>query len=156
MKLKSFLNFINESEDSDQMHADTKRLFDLGIISRGEYIKDSGLYREVEVFFEFDFTWADQTTTDEAIKVMEEYYTAVDDNIPDGCWIDPESIDIGEMGWGIDRDEEREEVDYGNSAGGSMIMWVPLDLPKETLDIWINRQTNRIVDYFWIEDDSND
>ncbi len=162
MKLKSFLNFINESEESDfSLDFFPKMLFDNGILTLGEYIKASlengtkpeGV-EEVEVFFEFDFTWADQHETDEAIELIKEYYTGVDAYVPNGCWVDPETIDVEEMGWSINREDE-DEVDYGNSAVGSMIMWVPPGISKEDLDEWADNQADRLFSYVRIGDDSS-
>lgn len=171
--LKSFLSFIGESKESSTLLDDLTRLFDLGIIDANEYLTKVNAqdivpdgWRSVEVSFEFDWTWADQTETEDAIKLMNSYFAGFGAGLPRGCWVDPATIEVDEMGWGLEEDEEEDEDEedgengyyrepaYHKSARGGMVMLVPNSMSEDELEGWADGMTDRIFSEFFIEEES--
>lgn len=170
--LKSFLSFIGESEESGTSIADLKHLFDIGMINADEYL--TGLvaqdivpdgWRRVEVSFEFDWTWADQTETEKALDLVNSYFAGFGEDLPAGCWVDKDSIEVDEMGWGLEEDYEEDEDDedgmdghyrepaYHKSARGGMVMLVPDSMSEEELEEWADGMTGRIFSEFFVEEE---
>jgi hypothetical protein len=169
--LKSFRHFIGESEEPRNELDDLKYLFDMGMVDADQYLKkslDQGIvpdgWREVEVSFEFDWTWADQTETDDATRLMKDYFAGFGSELPDGCWVDQDSIEVDEMGWGLEEDEEEDDDEedgmdgyyrepaYHKSARGGMVMLVPDAISEDGLESWADGMTGRIFSEFFIED----
>ena len=161
--LKSFLSFIGESQESGTSITDLKHLFDIGMIDADEYL--TGLvaqdiipdgWRSVNVSFEFDWTWADQTETDEAIDLVNSYFAGFGEDLPAGCWVDKDSIEVGEMGWGLAEEDDEEdgmddyyrELDYHKSARGGMVMLVPNTVSGEELEEWAQGVGGFISEFF--------
>jgi hypothetical protein len=151
--LKSFRNFIGESEDSGDSISDIQRLYDLGIVDAAEYLKKSleqGIvpngWREVEVSFEFDWTWADQTRTKDAIGIVKEMFAGFGPDLPTGCWVDPGSIEVDPMGWGL----RRSTPAYHESAYGAMTMLVPDSVLDQRLEEWADEMEGRVFSACWI------
>lgn len=155
--IKSFNEFIGES--GDQFN-DLKTLFDLGMISRREYSMEMIAggqvpegYRRVKMGFEFDWHWADQHYSDEAIDLITKRYVE-DESVPTDCFVIPDSIYVDEMGWSLDAEEDEDgwtEPHYGNRAFGSMEMMVPDGVTDQDLSVWVEYQTSREISDFYLE-----
>ena len=151
--LKSFRKFIGESGESGEPISDIQLLYDLGMLDDSEYLKKSlsqGIvpdgWREVEVSFEFDWTWADQTRTKDAIKIVKDDFAGFGPSLPTGCWVDPDSIEVDPMGWGL----RRSTPAYHESAYGAMTMMVPDRILDQGLEEWADGVTGSFISGCWI------
>ena len=139
--LKSFLNFVGESEE--QME-DLRRLRELGLIDNIEYAKEAFMlypekWKTVTIDFEFDYYWSHQTDPHEAVGLIKEFYAEFGPNTPYGCWGDPSTVWVSEEGWDDEEDEDGESY-----ATGSMEMIVPRELSEHGLKDWANNQEGRV------------